>query len=438
MSVRSEIDRINANISSTYDTLGSLGASLPATRNSDNLAAAAGSVKAVLYSYQDLTADQQTQARNNIGVALPSGETSTITPQQVMNAVAEGRDVVIGHTHSKFGMLIFTSFIIASSLNAVVSSGTFALGGDVAVCQLYGDLTSNTWTCTVHEVAQSSDIPTALKNPNALTFAGAVSGTYDGSSAKTITIPTIAGEPGKTPVKYVDYFTSEDQAAIVSDVLTALKASGVAVVEVDANKNITLAGNLADGAYILKYENADGSTTEICTLNVSGGTGTPDLPDVPDEPDVPAYTNLVPTAKAHTALSTVYNGTGYKDGTYASSTPPSYVGTDAATTCTGVIPVQGGTVLYIKGITLNASTNSHCRVGLGAEHATNGGITATIVKAVNQMSDYATLETLGDQYYKLTISASYVSANIARQPYVWISGIGTGANLIVTNNEPIE
>lgn len=283
MSVRSEIDRINANISSTYDTLGSLGASLPATRNSDNLAAAAGSVKAVLYSYQDLTADQQTQVRNNIGVALPSGETSTITPQQVMNAVAEGRDVVIGHTHAKFGMLIFTSFIIASSLNAIVSSGTFALGGDVAVCQLYGDLSSNTWTCTVHEVAQLSDIPTALKNPNALTFKGAVSGTYDGSSAKTITIPTIAGEPGKTPVKGVDYFTAEDRAVIVDDVLAALDAAGVSIVVIDENNNIALSG-VPDGDYTLVYENEDGSTTEICGLNVSDGTGTPDLPDVPDEP----------------------------------------------------------------------------------------------------------------------------------------------------------
>ena len=54
------------------------------------------------------------------------------------------------------------------------------------------------------------------------------------------------------------------------------------------------------------------------------------------------------------------------------------------------------------------------------------------------MSDFATLETLGDQYYKLTILASYISANLTRQPYVWISGIGTGANLIVTRNEPIE
>lgn len=34
-----------------------------------------------------------------------------------------------------------------------------------------------------------SDFPTALKNPNALTFTGAATGTYDGSEALTITIP---------------------------------------------------------------------------------------------------------------------------------------------------------------------------------------------------------------------------------------------------------
>lgn len=39
-----------------------------------------------------------------------------------------------------------------------------------------------------------SDFPTALKNPNALTFTGAVTGTYDGSEAMTITIPE--GRPG--------------------------------------------------------------------------------------------------------------------------------------------------------------------------------------------------------------------------------------------------
>lgn len=38
--------------------------------------------------------------------------------------------------------------------------------------------------------AEVSDIPASLKNPYALTLAGAVSGAYDGSTAKTFTIPT--------------------------------------------------------------------------------------------------------------------------------------------------------------------------------------------------------------------------------------------------------
>ena len=37
--------------------------------------------------------------------------------------------------------------------------------------------------------ATPADMPTALKNPNALTFTGAVTGTYDGSAAKTVNIP---------------------------------------------------------------------------------------------------------------------------------------------------------------------------------------------------------------------------------------------------------
>ena len=41
--------------------------------------------------------------------------------------------------------------------------------------------------------AKTSEIPSTLPNPNKLTFTGAVSGEYDGSSAKTINIPTVSG-----------------------------------------------------------------------------------------------------------------------------------------------------------------------------------------------------------------------------------------------------
>ena len=41
--------------------------------------------------------------------------------------------------------------------------------------------------------ANATDIPTALKNPHALTFTGATAGTYDGSEAMTVNIPTSSG-----------------------------------------------------------------------------------------------------------------------------------------------------------------------------------------------------------------------------------------------------
>lgn len=41
----------------------------------------------------------------------------------------------------------------------------------------------------ITDKASKDEIPTSLKNPNAITFTGASTGTYDGSSALTINIP---------------------------------------------------------------------------------------------------------------------------------------------------------------------------------------------------------------------------------------------------------
>lgn len=68
MSVQSQIDRINQNVVNTYAVLNAFGADMPSVQNSDNLAQTAGSVKAVLYSEQSLTPEQQARARQNIGV----------------------------------------------------------------------------------------------------------------------------------------------------------------------------------------------------------------------------------------------------------------------------------------------------------------------------------------------------------------------------------
>jgi len=42
-----------------------------------------------------------------------------------------------------------------------------------------------------HTKSEITDMPTTMKNPNALTFTGSVTGSYDGSTAKTVNIPTV-------------------------------------------------------------------------------------------------------------------------------------------------------------------------------------------------------------------------------------------------------
>lgn len=367
------------------------------------------------------------------GVEWLIGSTDDITPAQATEALRAGRDVLLTHTDSTYGTNSFTGFMISETNNTILVSGILVYNGTLLSAILAGSTTGTSWFLTITPVAKSADIPTTLPNPNALTFTGAMSGSYDGSSSMTIEVPVI-----RTPVRGEDYWTEDDKAYIIDQVLAAVDASTLVHITVDENNNITLYG-ADDGAYTLRYENEDGTTTELCALTISDGTGTGNGDSGGTDEPVVTYTNLVPTALTPTDLTSVFNTTGYMDGAYASSSSP-YYGSDSATVCTGVIPVSASadSVFYIKGITLDASVNSHCRVGIGQAHATNGGANFSAVKAVNQMSSFATLETLGDQYYKLTILASYVAANTTRQPYIFLSGVGTGANLIVTANEPIE
>ena len=88
---------------------------------------------------------------------------------------------------------------------AVLSLGTKNTPSDTAAIDDgwvdYQFQTSGRIVSKAGTFAVMSDIPVSLKNPNAIKFTGAVTGTYDGSSAVTLNIPTIAGPKGDTGEK---------------------------------------------------------------------------------------------------------------------------------------------------------------------------------------------------------------------------------------------
>ena len=225
---------------------------------------------------------------------------------------------------------------------------------------------------------------------------------------------TATVSPDNATYKTVTWETSNSAVATVVDgVVTALKAG-----------TVTITAKTADGfsaTYTL--------TVEAVQVN---------------------YTNLVPTAQAINSTDP-YNGTGYKNGYYLSSSSP-FEGSDAATVLTGCIPYTISATgvpktIYIKGAAWNAI--SHCRMFFfdetkstirGPQIAGNGTGNGSI-------TTYYTMETLGENYYKLTPIASdsgtnsklvQIVANSAGARFVRFSLKGTGANLIITLDEPIE
>ena len=198
MSVQSEIERITENVANTYSVLEEAGADMPETKNTVNLPETAASISAVLYKKQTLTKEQKGQARENIGVLEPLiGSTSDITPAQVSVALLEGREVVLAHTDANYGVIYFSGFIEVPALNVVATSGiqTMVVNSVSWTMRfsLAGNISQGLWHFEYDRIADYSDIPNALPNPNALTFTGAVTGTYAGSSAVTINIPTYSG-----------------------------------------------------------------------------------------------------------------------------------------------------------------------------------------------------------------------------------------------------
>lgn len=234
------------------------------------------------------------------------------------------------------------------------------------------------------------------------------------TEGNTVTL-TATVSPDNATYKAVTWETSDSTVATVADgVVTALKAG-----------TATITAKTADGNFSATYA----LTVEAEAVN---------------------YTNLVPTSQSINSTDP-YNGIGYKNGYYLSSSSP-FEGSDAATVLTGYIPYTIPATgvpktIYIKGAAWEAI--SHCRIYFFVENKNSicGPYISGNGSGNNALSKYFTVETLGDNYIKLTpilsdsgTTSMLVStvANSTNARFVRFSLKGSGTNLIITLNEPIE
>ena len=119
-----------------------------------------------------------------------TGTTGMLTPMQVYNAIKSGKSVVLQYFDDTYGLLSYTNFNVAESMNVIAADAIVYFNNTYVLAELWGDTTRNEWGFKTTTLAQKQDIPTKLPNPNALTFTGAVTGSYDGSAPLSVEIPS--------------------------------------------------------------------------------------------------------------------------------------------------------------------------------------------------------------------------------------------------------
>ena len=182
------------------------------------------------------------------------GTTQTVTPSQVLATIKVGRDIALQYTDSYYGAFVFSAFNANERLGIVVSNSILPQMNGLTGT-LLGFVEDDTWLFRATNTATKDDVGTAvnealtaakasgefdgadgksaysyavdggytgtekefaaklaaekLPNPYPLTFTGAVSETYDGSSAKTIEIPSGGGSSGS----YFGVYTVEEDVS---------------------------------------------------------------------------------------------------------------------------------------------------------------------------------------------------------------------------------
>lgn len=243
-----------------------------------------------------------------------------------------------------------------------------------------------------------------------------------------IDIPALRGKDGRDGENYV--LTPDDKDEIASLAVIKLKDGGV-VGYVDENNNIILSGNLADGTYTLKYENEDGTYTDIGTIEVDESVE----PDIPDVPDTPTYTNLA-TPDATATGQTAWESGGWCNDSYMAGSSYAYRAATDGRITTNTFSVEYGDTIYVKGITYSSGATTQIAIfdanGTYIKHAS----AYNMATSQGFIDDFNATD--GSDYWNFKNALDAGSADNGAR-FIRIAGIPSGSidDVIITRNQPI-
>lgn len=114
----------------------------------------------VSYVEQTLTENQQNQAKMNLGIDVLTGDTITVTPTQVKEAILAGRPVAITYVDYTYGILIFTNFGYSHENNVIVANLIIYYNSQYIFAELVGLMSNDGefWSLQTTELGTSTDI----------------------------------------------------------------------------------------------------------------------------------------------------------------------------------------------------------------------------------------------------------------------------------------
>ena len=182
-----------------------------------------------------------------------TGTTGTLTPMQVYNAIKSGKSVVLQYMDDTYGWLSYTNFNVAENMNVIAADTIVYFNNTYVLAELWGDTTRNVWGFETTTLAQKQDIPTKLPNPNALTFTGAVTGSYDGSEPVSVEIPQGLSAEWEL---ISDITTEEEVGEVVIENISLKKVFIQAAVVGTATNEKTINGHIKINGFAYFYANS--------------------------------------------------------------------------------------------------------------------------------------------------------------------------------------